>query len=451
MAELIAGFNRFSEIWFGIIALNSLQLILLFLILSGIMSVLRKNSPVFLYAFWLLFLVKAVLLPVIRVPLFHQSFIPLIPLNAITTGSSRLMAAVDPNPVISLTTQSVLFLVWILGIISLVFIYVRNEYFFHKLLKNSEPFMVQTNLAELTARLGIKVSVALRLSTNAPAPFTKGFRKPVIYLPRSALGWNEQQLNHVLCHELAHIKRNDILIITLQNIVNVLYFFHPLVWLANQQLNFQREKICDDIAVNILNENPVKYGRTLMDNLESFLVHRRLPLIANGLFFSRKTIVRRFEYLLNHGKEIKMKLGFVHKTVIALLGVFIIFMACSGKSDKAKKEAAPPKTEVEFVDYDTPPQPLEGFAAIQKNLVYPKADKEAGHQGTVIVQAYVDENGDVTEATVKESPGWEGLDKAAIDAIKQTKFKPALKGEKPVAVYIAVPVKFELNDDKKAG
>jgi TonB family protein len=446
MAKFIAEFNHFSEIWFGIIRANSLQLILLFLILSGIVLVLHKRSPIFLYTVWLLFLLKAVLLPVIRIPLFHQSFIPLIPLNAIIIGSSRFMAATDPNSVISLTTQSVLFLVWILGIISLVFIYVRNEYLFHKLLKDSEPFAEQTNLAELATRLGINHPIAIRFSANAPAPFTKGFNKPVIYLPRSALGWNGPQLNHVLCHELAHVKRNDILPITLQNIINVLYFFHPLVWLANQQLNFQREKICDDIAVSILNENPVKYGRTLMDNLESYLINHRLPLIANGLFFSRKTIIRRFEYLLNHGKEIKMKLGLVHKTAIALLGVLIIFMACSGQSDKTKKETAPPKTEVEFVDYDTPPQPIEGFADIQQNLVYPKADKEAGHAGTVIVQAFVDENGDVTEATVKDSPGWEGLDKAAINAIKQTKFKPALKGEKPMGVYITVPVKFKLED-----
>jgi len=446
MAELIAGFNRFSEIWFSIIALNSLQLILLFLFLSGITLILRKNSPVFLYALWLLFLVKAILLPIIRVPFFHQSFIPVISLNAIMTGSSQLPIQVDPNPVMLLTTRSVLLLIWILGIISSVFIYVRNEYLFHKLLKNSESFAVQTNLAELARWLGIDSPVVIRLSANAPAPFTKGFNKPVIYLPRSALNWDEQQLNHVLCHELAHIKRSDILLITLQNIINVLYFFHPLVWLANQQLNFQREKICDDIAVNILNENPVKYGRTLMDNLESFLVHRRLPLIANGLFFSRKTIIRRFEYLLNHGKEIKMKLGFIHKTVITLLGIFVIFMACSGKSDKVKKEEAPPKTEVEFVDYDTPPQPIEGFEAIQQNLVYPEADKEAGHEGTVYVQAFIDENGEVTKVVVKESPGWESMDKVAVDAIKQTKFKPALKNEKPVAVYITVPVKFKLED-----
>jgi TonB family protein len=302
--------------------------------------------------------------------------------------------------------------------------------------------------------LEIRKPVELRLSPNVPAPFTKGFRKPVVYLPQSALNWNEQQLSHVLCHELAHIQRKDIVIITIQNILNVFYFFHPLVWIANHHLNFQREKICDDTAIAILNENPVRYGRTLMDNLESFLVYRRLPLIANGLFFSKKTIIRRFEYLLNRGKEIKMNLDPFQKAAIGMLSILIILTACNNQSDENpvyNADLPSSNSNVKFIPYDSPPSPIGGFAAIQKNVIYPEADREAGHEGTVIVQAFVDKNGNVSDTTaILKSPGFQGLENAAIEALKKTKFKPAMQEEKPVGVYITIPVifKFEKDNDR---
>jgi TonB family protein len=258
----------------------------------------------------------------------------------------------------------------------------------------------------------------------------------------------------VLCHELAHIQRKDIVIITIQNILNVFYFFHPLVWIANHHLNFQREKICDDTAIAILNENPVRYGRTLMDNLESFLVYRRLPLIANGLFFSKKTIIRRFEYLLNRGKEIKMNLDPFQKAAIGMLSILIILTACNNQSDENpvyNADLPSSNSNVKFIPYDSPPSPIGGFAAIQKNVIYPEADREAGHEGTVIVQAFVDKNGNVSDTTaILKSPGFQGLENAAIEALKKTKFKPAMQEEKPVGVYITIPVifKFEKDNDR---
>ncbi len=459
MAKLIAILNQISDAWFGIIALNSLHLVILFALLFGINMLFRKKSSVFLYSIWTLFLLKAILLPVIRLPFLQRSVIPVIPLNAIVANSTQILSSPETGAAGTVTIQSILLLLWTAGITTLLIMYVRNEHLFFSSLKNSKPFPAQNKLQQLAVQLGIRKPVELRLSPNVPAPFTKGFRKPVIYLPQSALNWNENQLNHVLCHELAHIQRKDILVITFQNIINVLYFFHPLVWTANHHLNFQREKICDDTAINILNENPARYGRTLMDNLESFLVHRRLPLIANGLFFSKKTIIKRFEYLLNRGKEIEMKLSTLQKGLIAGLVLIVVILSCNNQSndgtissvEKSISETAlvemTADEKAKFIPYDTPPEPIGGFAAIQKNVIYPEADKEAGNEGTVVVQAFLDENGDVTEAVILKSPGLEGLDNAAINAIKQTKFKPAMQEETPVGVYISIPVVFKLDKD----
>lgn len=567
MTEIIVRLNQISNAWFNIIALNSLHLIVLFVLLFGITVLFRKKSAVFLYSVWSLFLLKAILLPVIHLPFLQRPVIPVIPLNAIVANSTQILSAPETGAAETVTIQSVLFLFWAAGILTLLIMYVRNEHLFFLSLKNSTHFPDQNKLQQLVVQLEIRNPVELRLSPNVPAPFTKGFRKPVIYLPQSALNWNENQLNHVLCHELAHIQRKDILVITIQNILNVLYFFHPLVWIANHQLNFQREKICDDTAIAILNENPARYGRTLMDNLESFLVHRRLPLIANGLFFSKKTIIKRFEYLLNRGKEITMKLNVFQKVLISTFILAIFILSCSDESDqnifsskedisaeqieydeipvpiggkeafldkivyseklkslegeypllvyalvnkngkvvKSKIEVSsgyrdfdnaalnavkttkftPAKLDnkdismpiyipvifkdgevrfgnlfvkiiktdpnVKFIPYDSPPSPIGGFEAIQKNVIYPEADREAGHEGTVIVQAFVDKNGNVSDTTaILKSPGFQGLENAAIEALKKTKFKPAMQEEKPVGVYITIPVifKFEKDNDR---
>lgn len=454
MAKFIVQLNQFSDTWFNIIALNSLHLVVLFVLLLGITVLFRKKSAVFLYSVWSLFLLKAVLLPVIRLPFLQRSAIPVIPLNAIVANSTQILSTPETGAAGTVTIQSILFLLWAAGILTLLIMYVRNEHLFFSALKNSTHFPDQNKLQQLAVQLEIRKPVELRLSPNVPAPFTQGFRKPVIYLPQSALNWNENQLNHVLCHELAHIQRKDIVIITIQNILNVIYCFHPLVWIANHQLNFQREKICDDTAIAILNENPARYGRTLMDNLESFLVYHRLPLIANGLFFSKKTIIKRFEYLLNRGKEIKMKLGPFQKAAIGMLSILIILTACNNQSNQTPVSASDnadlplSNSNVKFIPYDSPPLPIGGFAAIQNNVIYPEADQEAGREGTVVVQAFVDKNGNVSDTTaILQSPGFQGLENAAIEALKKTKFKPAMQEEKPVGVYITIPVLFKLDKD----
>lgn len=99
---------------------------------------------------------------------------------------------------------------------------------------------------------------------------------------------------------------------------------------------------------------------------------------------------------------------------------------------------------VRFIPYDEPPEPLGGFAEIQRNIVYPEIAQEAGIEGTVIVQAYVNEFGKVTECVILKGVPNTGLDEAAIAAIMKTKFKPAKQRDRNVGVYISIPVIFKL-------
>ncbi|RKY61320.1 MAG: energy transducer TonB [Candidatus Neomarinimicrobiota bacterium] len=114
-------------------------------------------------------------------------------------------------------------------------------------------------------------------------------------------------------------------------------------------------------------------------------------------------------------------------------------------------DAPPPPPEedqggprVRFIPYDEPPEPIGGFAAIQRNVIYPEIAQEAGIEGTVVVQAFVNEFGKVTDCVILKGVPNTGLDEAAIDAIKKTKFKPAKQRDRNVGVYISIPVIFKL-------
>ncbi len=100
---------------------------------------------------------------------------------------------------------------------------------------------------------------------------------------------------------------------------------------------------------------------------------------------------------------------------------------------------------VEFIAYDEPPTPIGGQAAISRNTLYPEIAKEAGIEGQVVVQAFINDQGVVEHCLILKGMPGTGLDEAAINAIKKTKFKPAKQRDRNVGVWISIPVTFKLN------
>ena len=111
-------------------------------------------------------------------------------------------------------------------------------------------------------------------------------------------------------------------------------------------------------------------------------------------------------------------------------------------------DAPPPPPDegptVRFIPYDEAPVPIGGYTAIQRNVRYPPIAQEAGIEGTVIVQAFVNNKGRVTETVVLKGIPNTGLDEAAVDAIRRTLFAPAKQRDRPVGVWISIPVSFKL-------
>jgi periplasmic protein TonB len=95
-----------------------------------------------------------------------------------------------------------------------------------------------------------------------------------------------------------------------------------------------------------------------------------------------------------------------------------------------------------FWVFDERPEPI---GSIAENIVYPDIAREAGIEGTVVVQCFIDYKGVVQTCVILKGMPGTGLDEAAMDAIKKTKWKPAVQRDRNVGVWIAIPVIFKLN------
>ena len=100
-------------------------------------------------------------------------------------------------------------------------------------------------LSELAGQLGVKRRVML-LRSEVEMPLTWGIIRPQILIPSDAENWSTDQQRSVLLHELAHVQRWDWLTQTIAHISCAMYWFNPLVWVADRRMRLERERACDD-------------------------------------------------------------------------------------------------------------------------------------------------------------------------------------------------------------
>jgi hypothetical protein len=98
--------------------------------------------------------------------------------------------------------------------------------------------------------MGVRRSISIRIAPTEISPATFGLLRPVILLSSATVfGISPQQLEAVLAHELAHIRRHDYLVNVLQMLAETLFFYHPAIWWASRRIRVERELCCDDVAV----------------------------------------------------------------------------------------------------------------------------------------------------------------------------------------------------------
>jgi beta-lactamase regulating signal transducer with metallopeptidase domain len=156
---------------------------------------------------------------------------------------------------------------WLLGVACLSARTIGGWRLIHRLRRSAllkAPEALHVNFVCLCERLGITRPVGLYISHHIQGPLAIGIVRSLVILPASALlALNPEQLEAVLAHELAHVRRADYLWNLIQTMAETLLFFHPAVWWLGRNLREQRELCCDDIAVESC-ADPLVYATALL-------------------------------------------------------------------------------------------------------------------------------------------------------------------------------------------
>jgi beta-lactamase regulating signal transducer with metallopeptidase domain len=208
------------------------------------------------------------------------------------------------------------------------------------------------SVTRLSAALGLRRAVRLLESVAVEVPTVIGWLRPVILLPAATLaGLSPEQIEMLLAHELAHIRRHDFFINLMQALVETLMFYHPAVWWISQRVRIERENCCDDLAVRVCG-NPVQYARALtrLEELRAGVQYAAVG--ANG-----GSLVARIRRLVATQRE---GTGFTSRWTAgaAVLAVLIALVTIPSlplfanhedqKAPKAQQQSAnPPSSEVD--------------------------------------------------------------------------------------------------------
>ncbi len=201
--------------------------------------------------------------------------------------------------------------------------------------------------AGLCERLGVRATVRFLGSARARVPFVFGWIKPAVLLPASALtGLDTQELEAILLHELAHIRRHDYLVNLAQTLIETLLFYHPAVWCVSRQIRKEREHCCDDLAAVSCGGGLPVYMRALT-SLEEM---RRLPgmvgVAANGA--SLKSRIQRLAGVMEPRPA-----SVALPAMIALFFAAIVFSVAFARG---RPEHGPKQSAVQAPENPTVPQ-----------------------------------------------------------------------------------------------
>ncbi len=198
--------------------------------------------------------------------------------------------------------------------------------------------VLEESARQIAARLRMRQTVSVLRSTLAKTPLVVGYLRPVLLVP---VGMVTQlplaELEAILAHELAHIRRHDFVVNLWQTSLETVFFYHPAVWSLSHRLRDQREHCCDDVALAVIGD-PVCYGRALLHVEE---LRGPEPLLALGA--GGGSLAGRIQRLFGQPTRPSSAAGLVagvllpSLTLASVLAAFA-WAAPDGKAEQAKEK-----------------------------------------------------------------------------------------------------------------
>ena len=255
-------------------------------IAACVLASLARSRAALRHTVGMLFLVAMVVVPGVTFMRFWN-----VPGDVVNTGLLPAMTtpALIATPQVFVQQSSpmatVLASIWLLGVMLMLLRRFGGLRLLGAL--DRHPFQAlppewQARAGALQRKLGISRAVVVRLAADVAAPFTARLLRPVIWLPTTLLSrLPMEQVEALLAHELAHIRRLDWLWNGVQCVVEALLFFHPAAWWLGRRVRQEREHACDDLAVAACGD-----AIALAEALASLELQRhhtpRLALAAHG-------------------------------------------------------------------------------------------------------------------------------------------------------------------------
>ena len=170
---------------------------------------------------------------------------------------------------------------------------------------------IEALLTGVATHMGLQQSVSVLKSSLAQVPMVVGYIRPVVLLPASLLtSLPVSQLEAILAHELAHIRRHDFVVNLVQTLIETLFFYHPAMWWLSRRIRVEREHCCDDLVIDAM-DNRTEYGRALVAIEELRGVNPVLSLSA-----SDGSLLARIRRIANPKRQ--------QASVSPWLGVFVL-------------------------------------------------------------------------------------------------------------------------------
>lgn len=191
----------------------------------------------------------------------------------------------------------IIVLFWIIGA-SVLLLRLVGSWIYVQQLKAEGIRLTESRIQDLFRRIATKLNihstVHLFESVRVSTPVVIGFIKPVVLLPVGlATGLTTKQIEAILAHELAHVKRFDYLVNLIQSLVEVVYFFHPALWWLSSRVRVEREHCCDDVAVQVCGDK-LAFARALAE-VEAF---RQSPVLAMAFASKKGMMLHRVKRVL---------------------------------------------------------------------------------------------------------------------------------------------------------
>lgn len=199
--------------------------------------------------------------------------------------------------------------IWLVGVVALGCVYWCGSWRLHSIKHSAaEPSArIWKRFNACKHRLGLSQDIRLLQSRFITAPVSFGLQRSFVVLPEGSIDrLSESELEHVLLHELTHIKHGDLITNYLFCGIQALYWCNPLVWLAIRHMRRDREAYCDWAVLNKLNDESerISYGQTILN----FAVgSNTLFHTANGFCQSKEQLKYRLEQVIGFQRETRWK------------------------------------------------------------------------------------------------------------------------------------------------